>query len=342
MPEPIALSHAPVTLTLRDPLVISKGVEERVTVVHVALRWGGAVGYGEAAPYEEDGQSVAGVEAFLDRFAPELGDDPFALEAIDRRLAAAPGEGAAKAAIDAALHDLVGKLLGQPTWRLLGLAPGGPPTSYTLSLDAPEAMAGAARAVGERLPGITALKLKLGGRDGRDAARVEAVAAVTGAAVSVDANEAWTLDEALELLPVLQRLGVRVVEQPLACKSADGPLLKERSPLPLYADEEFHLLADLPAVAERAHGVNVKLAKCGGIREAIRIAHGARALGLGVMLGCMVESGLGISAAVQLSMLADHVDLDANLMLERDPAPGLTLRDGVQTAADAAGLGVRP
>lgn len=340
MPEPIALSHARVTLTLRDPLVISKGVEEHVTVVHVTLRWGGAVGHGEAAPYEEDGQTVAGVEAFLDRFAPSLGDDPFAIELIGRRLAEAPGEGAAKAAVDAALHDLVGTLLGQPTWRLLGLAPGGPPTSYTLSLDVPEAMANAARAVADRLPEIRALKLKLGGRDGLDAARVEAVAAVTDAELSVDANEAWTFDEAVELLPALQQHDVRFVEQPLACGSADGPRLKRRSPLPLYADEEFHVLADLPAIAERAHGVNVKLAKCGGIREAVRIAHGARALGLGVMLGCMVESGLGISAAVQLSMLADHVDLDANLMLERDPAPGLTLRAGVQTAADAPGLGV--
>jgi L-alanine-DL-glutamate epimerase-like enolase superfamily enzyme len=181
------------------------------------------------------------------------------------------------------------------------------------------------------------LKLKLGGRDGLDLERVRAVCAATDTPLQVDVNEYWTLDEALELLPQME---IEYCEQPLAAGDPGGPQLKAASPVPLYVDEDCHTLADVAACAARAHGINIKLAKSGGIREAVRMAHAARALGLGVMLGCMIESGLGISAAAQVASLCDHVDLDGNLLLADDPWPGVDFVDGVQVPADRPGLGV--
>jgi len=184
------------------------------------------------------------------------------------------------------------------------------------------------------------LKLKLGGRDGLDVERVRAVRGVTDLPLMVDVNEAWSLGEALEALAQLAELGVEYCEQPLPARNADGPALKESSPLPIFVDEDCHTAADVPACAERAHGVNIKLAKSGGIREAVRIAHVARALGLGVMLGCMNESGLAIAAGAQIASLCDHVDLDGNLLLRHDPWPGVELVDGVQLPSESPGLGV--
>ena len=158
--------------------------------------------------------------------------------------------------------------------------------------------------------------------------------------LQVDVNEYWTLDEALESLPELAELGVEYCEQPLPAGDPDGPKLKERSPLPIYVDEDCHVLADVAACAERAHGINIKLAKSGGIREAVRMAHAARALRMGVMLGCMLESGLGIAAGCCVAPLCDHVDLDGNLLLREDPYPGVELADGVQVPALEPGLGV--
>jgi L-alanine-DL-glutamate epimerase-like enolase superfamily enzyme len=182
------------------------------------------------------------------------------------------------------------------------------------------------------------LKLKLGARDGLDIERVRAVRAVTLAPLQVDVNEFWTLDEALDALPQLAELGVEYCEQPLPAGS--GRELKAKSPIPIYLDEDCHTLEDVASCGERAHGINIKLAKSGGIREAIRMVHAARALGLGVMLGCMIESGLGISAAAQIASLCDHVDLDGNLLLANDPWPGVEFVDGVQLPSAQPGLGV--
>ena len=146
--------------------------------------------------------------------------------------------------------------------------------------------------------------------------------------------------EALDAIPRLAELGVQYVEQPLPAGDPDGPELKRRSPVPIYVDEDCHTLADVAACAEIAHGINIKLAKSGGIREAVRMAHAARALELGVMLGCMVESGLGIAAACVVAPLCDHVDLDGNLLIAEDPCPGVAFVDGVQVPAEEPGLGV--
>jgi L-alanine-DL-glutamate epimerase-like enolase superfamily enzyme len=154
-------------------------------------------------------------------------------------------------------------------------------------------------------------------------------------------NEYWSLDEALDALPQLAELGVEYCEQPLPAGDSGGTELKAQSPIPIYVDEDCHRLGDVVACAERAHGINIKLAKSGGIREALRMAHTARALGLGVMLGCMVESGLGIAAAAHVASLCDHVDLDGNLLLADDPWPGVEFLGGVQVPSDQPGLGVR-
>jgi L-alanine-DL-glutamate epimerase-like enolase superfamily enzyme len=185
------------------------------------------------------------------------------------------------------------------------------------------------------------LKLKLGARDGLDVERVRAVRGVTDMPLQVDVNEYWSLEEAVENIAALSELGVQYVEQPLPARDADGPELKRRARLPVFVDEDCHTLDDVPQCAEHAHGVTLKLAKSGGLREAMRMTHAARALGLGVMLGCMVESGLGIAPSAHIASLCDHVDLDGNLLLAEDPAPGIELVDGVQLPPAAPGLGVR-
>jgi L-Ala-D/L-Glu epimerase / N-acetyl-D-glutamate racemase len=333
----VQLSARIVTLRLAETFTISRGSEDEAEVVHVELARAGHSGFGEAAPIDRYDESAASALAFLEEAGDFVGEDPFALEEIEQLLAERPGEHAAKAAIVAALHDLCGKLLGIPVWRLLGLRRSGPPTSWTVWLGDPDDMAQRAERVAGR---FQRLKLKLGGGDGLDVERVRAVRGVADVPLQVDVNEAWSVDEALEALPQLAELGVEYCEQPLRAGDAGGAELKARSPIPIYVDEDCHTLADVAACAERAHGINIKLAKSGGIREGMRMAHAARALGLGVMLGCMLESGLGIAAGCQIASLCDHVDLDGNLLLAHDPWPGVELVDGVQTPSAAPGLGV--
>jgi L-Ala-D/L-Glu epimerase len=326
-----------VTLELAETFVISRGARDSEEVVEVELTHSGVRGYGEAAPIEHYSESGTSATAYVEEHAGLLGDDPFALEEIMARLPAR--EHAARGAIDAALHDLQGKLLGQPVHRLLGLPRVGPPTSWTIWLGDPDDMAERTERVRGR---YKRLKLKLGARDGRDVDRVRAVRAAAGdVPLQVDVNEAWSLDEALDAVPQLAELGVEYCEQPLPAGDPGGPQLKERSPIPIYVDEDCHTLRDVAACAERAHGVNIKLAKSGGIREAVRMTHAARALGLGCMLGCMVESGLGISAGAHIASLFDHVDLDGNILIAHDPWPGVQLVDGVQLPSEEPGLGVR-
>ena len=331
------LAFRPVTLRLESPFRISRSTDETADVVWLELTADGVTGYGEATPQDHYGESVESASAFLEEARDLLGDDPFCLEAIGRRLASLPGEMAAKSGLDSALHDLCGKLVGQPVWRLLGLEPTGPPTSWTIWLGDPDDMARRAEAVRGR---FHRLKLKLGGRDGLDVERVRAVRSVSETPLQIDVNEYWELEEAVDAIGELAELGVEYVEQPLSAGDPGGPELRRRSKLPIFVDEDCHTLADVPACAERAHGVNVKLAKSGGIREAVRMVHAARALGLGVMLGCMIESGLGIAPAAQIASLFDHVDIDGNLLLAEDPWPGVTFDDGTQAPSNQPGLGV--
>jgi L-alanine-DL-glutamate epimerase-like enolase superfamily enzyme len=334
----VRLTHRTAMLRLEEPFTISRSTDEEVEEVFLELELDGLVGYGEASPQVHYGETAESATAFLDDAEDLLGDDPFALEEIGERLAERPGEMAAKAAVDSALHDLCGKLAGQPVWRLLGLSRAGPPTSWTIWLGDPDDMARRTERVGDR---FQRLKLKLGGGDGLDVERVRSVRSVTPLPLQVDVNEAWHLEEALENVRELGSLGVDYVEQPLPAGDAGGSRLKQQSPLPIYVDEDVHVLDDVARAAERAHGVNIKLAKSGGVREAVRMAHSARALGLGVMLGCMIESSIGIAAACQIASLCDHVDLDGNLLLADDPWEGVELVDGVQLPSLQPGLGVK-
>ena len=332
------------TLRLAETFVISRSSEDEAEVVDVELRHGDVVGYGEASPIARYDESAASALAWLEAVDP--GDDPWAVDELAARLP--PGEQAARAGLDAALHDLQGKLAGLPVYRLLGLRRAGPPTSWTVWLGDPDDMARRAEAAARR--GFRRLKLKLGGRDGLDLERVRAVGAASDLPLQADVNEYWSLAEALELLP---QLDLEYCEQPLPAGDPDGPELKRRSPIPIYVDEDCHTLADVAPCAGRGHGINIKLAKSGGIREAVRMAHAARALGLGVMLGCMVESGLGISAAAQIASLCDYVDLDGNLLLAdvarcAERAHGITIklaksggiREAVRMAHTARALGL--
>jgi L-alanine-DL-glutamate epimerase-like enolase superfamily enzyme len=326
-----------VRLRLAETFVIAREARDWEDVVQVEVRHDGHVGRGEAAPIDRYDETAESALAFVEQHVALLGDDPFALEQIGERLAEIPGEHAAKAALDGALHDLQGKLLGVPVWKLLGLPRSGPPTSWTIWLGDPDDMARRTELVGDR---FKRLKLKLGGGDGLDVERVRAVRSRTDLPLQIDVNEWWSLDEAVESIPQLVELGVAYVEQPLRAADAGAEELRAKSPIPIYVDEDCHTLADVARCAEIAHGINIKLAKSGGIREAIRMAHAARALDLGVMLGCMVESGIGIAAGCVVAPLCDHVDLDGNLLLAEDPCPGVAFVDGVQLPSEEPGLGV--
>jgi L-alanine-DL-glutamate epimerase-like enolase superfamily enzyme len=322
-----------VTVPLAETFVIARETTDEVELCQLELRHEGHSGFGEAAPIERYEESVESARAYAEEHADALGDDPFALDEIFARLPRR--EFAARSAIDAALHDLCGKLTGTPVWRLLGLRRSGPPTAWTVWLGDPDDMARRAERAAQR---FRRLKLKLGGRDDLDLERVRAVRSATDVPLQVDVNEYWSLDEALEYLPQME---IEYCEQPLPAGDPDGPELKRRSPVPIFVDEDCHTLDSVVPCSERAHGINIKLAKSGGIREAVRMAHAARALGLGVMLGCMVESGLSIAAGAQIASLCDYVDLDGNLLLAYDPWPGVELVDGVQLPSNQSGLGVR-
>jgi L-alanine-DL-glutamate epimerase-like enolase superfamily enzyme len=306
-------------------------------VVQVELEHDGVVARGEAAPVYYRGETVETAAAFLSEAAGALdgGEDPFELEAILGRL---EGDAAGRSALDAALHDWVGRRLGVPVWRLLGLSRRAPVTSYTLGIDTLDGTRDRAR----RARPFKALKVKVGGAE--DLARLEAVRSESDAPLRVDANEGWTLEAARELVPALVELGVELIEQPFPAADLESfRALRELAPLPpVIVDEGCHDLGDVAPVAGYADGINVKLAKSGGLREALRMVHAARALGLRVMLGCMIESQLGVAPAAQIASLADWVDLDGHLLLADEPFRGLQLEDGRVLPSHGPGLGVEP
>jgi L-alanine-DL-glutamate epimerase-like enolase superfamily enzyme len=321
-----------VSLALAEEFGIARGSRTHTEVVQVELEHDGVTGHGEAFPVYYRGETTASARDFLT--AAHIGDDPFALERILRP----GGDAAGRAALDAALHDWIGRRLGVPVWRLLGLEPTAPVTSYTLGIDTLEGTRDRAR----RAAGFKALKVKVGGAD--DLERLEAIKAESDAVLRVDANEGWTLEQARELVPALVELGVELIEQPFPRDDVDSfRALRELSPRPpVLVDEGCQNLADVAPAAGYADGINIKLAKSGGLREAVRMVHAARALGLRVMIGCMVESQLGIAPAAQIASLADWVDLDGHLLLADEPFRGLQFVEGRVLPSHGPGLGVEP
>lgn len=330
---------SPHVLSLRETFQIARGAADEETVVVAHLSRDGIVARGEGAPVDYWGETaetlIAAIEA---EGAALLGEDLFAGEAISRRLAAWDGPQGAKMALDGVVHDWVGKRVRQPVWRLLGADRVTPPTSYTIGIDTVEGTADRTR----RATGYEVLKIKVGGPS--DLERLRAVRSETSARLRIDGNEGWDLDTARALTPELIELGVEFVEQPFPADDIDAFLayreLEKR--LPVLIDEGCKDLGSVAGIAEYADGIVIKLSKCGGIREALRMIHAARALGLQVMLGCMIESELGIAQAAQLGSLVDYIDLDGHLLISSRPFTGLGLLDGCLVLSDRPGLGVEP
>jgi L-alanine-DL-glutamate epimerase-like enolase superfamily enzyme len=336
------LRHAPYTLELRHAFGIASNTRTSTPATLVELEHEGIVGYGEAAMPPYLGESQATAAAFLDRAAAHLATvrDPFQLEEILPAIdALARGNTAAKAAVDIALHDWIGRKLGAPWHRLWGLdAAKAPVTSFTIGIDTPEAVRRKTREASI----YKIIKVKLGRDDASDRAIIEAIRAETAVPITVDANQGWRDREAaLKMIEWLAARNVLFVEQPMPKEQlADTAWLRERSLLPLIADENVQRLADVYKVADAFDGVNIKLMKCTGLREAHRMILLARALDLKVMLGCMTETSCAISAAAQLSPLVDWADLDGAVLIKNDCFRGATLVDGKITLTDRPGIGV--
>ncbi len=326
-------------LDLKHPWTIARGTSASKTYGFVELTEDGVTGWGEAAHNVRYGESLESIQAALQAARPILETaDPWQFHHILESLKAAmPSQHAALAALDIALLDWVGKKLGIPLYRYLGLRPAPlPQTSVSIGIDEPDSIAKKIAEVAD----FPFLKVKLG--TGSDEAIMAAVRDSTNQIVRVDANEGWTTKEvALEKCEWLAGQNVEFVEQPMPAGSLDDlRWLRERSPLPLVADEDVKTASDLPALVGAYDGVNLKLMKAGGIQETLRMIHVARALGLQIMLGCMIESSLGITAAAHLAPLVDWLDLDGNLLIANDPFLGATCQAGTIILPDRPGIGV--
>lgn len=326
-------------LRTRHPFVIARGGQSDYRTVWVRLTDGdGCEGWGEAAPTRFYGETTESALAALEVYGTALPDDPFELEEAERRWETMlRGNAAARAALSSALHDLVGKRLGVPVYRLWGLDPcKAPKSTFTIGLDSPERIGAKVREA-EQYP---ILKVKLG--TDHDLEILRAIREATDKEVRVDANCGWTVKGALRMLPVLEEFGVTVLEQPLPPEDLDGlAAITAQADIPVIADESCKTAADIPPLAGKVDGINIKLAKCGSLREAVRMVAVARAHGLMVMVGCMIESSLGITAAAHVTPLVDIVDLDGAALLADDPFVGASIDGGQVVLPPGPGLGVR-
>ncbi len=328
-------------LHTRHPFIIARGGHTHFRTVLVTLRdQDGLEGIGEAAATAYYGETVDTVTAVLGDYAAQLGNDPWAIAAIEERLQHTVGRNpAARAALSMALHDLLGRRVGQPLWRLWGLDPQRvPQTTFTVGLDTLDRIASkAAEAVADGYP---ILKVKLGGED--DAGVLAAIRSAHAGEIRVDANAAWSAATAIRILPMLAEFGVTLLEQPVPADDIEGlRRVRQAASIPVMADESCVTSADIPRLVGVVDGINIKLAKCGSLREAHRMIAIARAHHLQVMLGCMIESSVGITAAAHLAPLADYLDLDGAALLADDPFIGVTIAGGAVRLPDAPGLGVR-
>ncbi len=334
----ILLDRRPVELRLRHTWTIARNSSRVKRNVLTRLAHGGVEGYGEAAPNPRYREDAASVLRALDIMEPLLGDDPARRdEILDRVEAALPGDPAARASIDIALYDWAGRKAGVPLYRLLGADPGKVPlTSMSIGIDDVAVMQQKVREAGD----APILKVKVGLQNDREI--IEGIRRVTDRPLYVDANEGWKDPvRAVETIGWMAGMGVVLVEQPLPASDLEGArYVRQRVDLPIFADESALGPHDIPRLAGAFDGINIKLQKAGGLRAARRLIDAARGAGLKVMIGCMIETSIGITAAAHLSPLADLADLDGNLLLADDPFQGVRVRNGRLILPDRPGLGL--
>jgi L-alanine-DL-glutamate epimerase-like enolase superfamily enzyme len=339
VPQSLRMDVEVLKLRTKHPFIIARGGQSDHRTVWVRLTDAeGEEGWGEAAPSKFYGETVESVIAALEVYGTMLPTDPFNLEDAERRWEIKlRGNGSARAALSAALHDLVGKRLGVPLYRLWGLDPClAPRSTFTIGLDTPDRIKAKVREA-EQFP---ILKVKLG--TDQDVEILRAIREATDKEIRVDANCGWTVKRAIRMLPVLDEFGVTVLEQPLPPHDHDGlAVISAQADIPVIADESCLTAVDIPPLVGKVDGINIKLAKCGSLREALRMIAVARAHGLMVMVGCMIESSLGITAAAHVTPLVDIVDLDGAALLADDPFVGAHIEGGQVTLPTGPGLGVR-
>ena len=331
------LGWEPYELQLQHTFTVSSYSRTTTPDVQVRIDYDGYVGYGEASMPPYLGHTVESVCAFLEKV--DLGQfaDPFQIDDILNYVdSLSEGDAPAKAAIDIALHDLVGKLMGQPWYRIWGLnAAKTPSTSYTIGIDTPEIVREKTLEAGN---GFNILKVKVGLDS--DEQMINTIRQVTDLPIAVDANQGWKdREKALDEIFWLKEQGIVMVEQPMTALE-DNAWLTERSPLPIFADESIQRLKDIPRIKGAFSGINIKLMKCTGMREAWKMANYARAEGMGVMIGCMTETSCAVSAAAQLSPVVDFADLDGNLLISNDRFRGVTVENGKLVLPDRPGIGL--
>ncbi|RKU31403.1 dipeptide epimerase [Candidatus Poribacteria bacterium] len=296
-------------------------------------------GIGETSPAKFYGETVQTVEKVINELSGSLDVDLDAIQDVMSKIEQdLPDNYAAKSVIDMALHDRFGKKMGAPLYKLWGLNPKKTPnTSYTIGLDEPNIMVEKVYAAEE----YPILKVKLGNQDDFDI--LTNIRRITNKPIYVDVNTAWSPQEAVEKIKKLSDFGVELVEQPTTAEDIDGlKYIRDNSKLPIIADESVKRAEDIPKIADAVDGINIKLVKCGGLLEAIRMIHVARVHGLLVMIGCMIESSIGITAAAHLTPLVDYADLDGNLLIKNDPYKGVTLQNGKLILPNCPGIGVAP
>jgi len=333
------LTWRPYELQLRHVFTIANSSRTTTPVVLTEIEYEGVTGYGEASMPPYLGETQASVIEFLKKVNLEQFASPFELEDILTYVdKITENNTAAKAAIDIALHDLTGKIMGQPWHKIWGLdAAKTPSTTFTIGIDTPEVVSQKTR---EDAPLYNILKVKLG-RDG-DREMIETIRSVTDKPIAVDANQGWTdKHHALDMIYWLKEKGIVMIEQPMPKYLLDDTAwITERSPLPVFADESFQRLTDVLRLKGIFHGVNIKLMKCTGMREAWKILTTARAANMRVMIGCMTETSCAVSAASQLSPAVDWADLDGNLLISNDVFKGVTVVNGKLTLNDLPGIGI--
>lgn len=333
------LTFRPYNLQLKHVFTVASYSRTTTPGVQVEVEYEGIIGYGEASMPPYLGESVESVMAFLQRVNLSQFNDPFQLEDILYYIDhLSPGNTAAKASIDIALHDLVGKLLGAPWYKIWGLDKAkAPSTTFTIGIDTPDVVRAKTLEVAHQ---FNILKVKLG-RD-NDKEIIDAIRSVTDLPIAVDANQGWTdRYQALDNIHWLNDKGVVMIEQPMPKEQLDDiAWVTQQSPLPTFADESLQRLSDVQRLRGAFTGINIKLMKCTGMREAWKMITLGRALGMRIMIGCMTETSCAVSAAAQMAPAVDFADLDGNLLISNDLFKGMEVIKGKITLNDLPGIGV--